>query len=217
MQSIQSIERIVAPLDRANVDTDAIIPKQYLKSIQRTGFGPHLFDHWRYLDQAEVHTPADQRSINPDFILNIPPYDRAGILLSRDNFGCGSSREHAVWALLDAGFQAVIACSFADIFRNNCIKNGLLTVALDPASIDLLFLALKDYPGLSVRIDLEEQTITLPDKRVLPFDIEATAKQRLLSGEDEIALTLKRAHNIRAYEQRRRNEAPWLFIPATGG
>jgi 3-isopropylmalate/(R)-2-methylmalate dehydratase small subunit len=199
----------VAPLDRANVDTDAIIPKQFLKSIRRAGFGPYLFDEWRYRDRGEVDMDCSQRPLNPDFVLNQPRYQGAQILLARENFGCGSSREHAPWALEDYGFRALIAPSFADIFFNNCFKNGLLPIVLESSTVDELFrLAI---PGVDLTIDLERQTVTVPDGREIPFQIDPSRKHRLFHGLDDIALTLQCADQIRSYEERRRREAPWLF------
>ncbi|TAN46439.1 MAG: 3-isopropylmalate dehydratase small subunit [Methylococcaceae bacterium] len=199
----------VVPLDRANVDTDAIIPKQFLKSIRRAGFGPYLFDEWRYLDRGEPDMDCTNRPINSAFILNQPCYFRAQILLARENFGCGSSREHAPWALEDYGFRAIIAPSFADIFYNNCFKNGLLPIVLDAADVNALFL--QTGPGFQLTIDLATQTITTPYGATLHFEVDATRKHRLLHGLDDIGLTLQHADEIRAYEARRAVEAPWLF------
>ena len=201
----------VAPLDRANVDTDAIIPKQYLKSVQRTGFGPNLFDDWRYLDPGEPGGDNSARRENPDFVLNQPRYRDAGILLARENFGCGSSREHAVWALTDFGFRAVIAPSFADIFYNNSFKNGLLPVKLDADTVDRLFRATADTPGYELTVDLERQVVVEPDGTEHGFEVDPFRRDCLLRGLDDIGLTLEHADEIRAYEQRRRQEAPWLF------
>lgn len=202
---------LVAPLDRVNVDTDAIIPKQFLKSIKRTGFGPNLFDEWRYLDHGEPGMDNSRRPLNPDFVLNQPRYQGAQILLTRANFGCGSSREHAPWALFDYGFRALIAPSYADIFYNNCFKNGLLPIVLDAADVEQLFQAVAATPGYTLTIDLAAQTVTTPDARTLTFDIDAFRKYRLLHGLDDIGLTLQHADAIRAYEARRKQEAPWLF------
>jgi len=202
---------IVAPLDRANVDTDAIIPKQFLKSIERTGFGPSLFDEWRYLDHGEPGQDCSKRPLNRDFVLNRERYRAASILLVRANFGCGSSREHAPWALLDYGFRSLIGPSFADIFYNNCFKNGVLPVVLADAEIERLFAEVEAQPGYSLAVDLEAQTIEKPDGRTLGFDIEPFRRHCLLNGLDEIGLTLQHEDAIRAYEQRRREEAPWLF------
>ena len=200
----------VAPLDRANVDTDAIIPKQYLKSIRRTGFGPFLFDDWRYLDPGDLSVDPARRRPNPDFVLNRPAHRGASILLTRENFGCGSSREHAVWALADAGLRCVIAPSFADIFFSNCNKNGLLAVVLPVPVIDALFAAVAADPAMAVTVDLPSQRVRWGGHEAA-FDIEADRKHTLLEGLDEIGLTLQHADAIRAYEARRRGEAPWLF------
>ncbi|MGD8802942.1 MAG: 3-isopropylmalate dehydratase small subunit [Gammaproteobacteria bacterium] len=210
MQAFTRHSGIVAPLDRPNVDTDAIIPKQYLKSIKRTGFGPNAFDDWRYLDEGGPDIDNSKRSINPDFVLNQPPYDRATILLARENFGCGSSREHAVWALTDFGFRAVIAPGFADIFYNNSFKNGLLPVILDPAIVDDLFARVAQHKGMEFTIDLAAQTVTAGDDSYT-FEIDDFRKYCLLNGLDDIGLTLQHADLIRAYEQERKQKAPWLF------
>lgn len=211
MQAFTELQAPVAPLDRANVDTDAIIPKQYLKSIKRTGFGAFLFDDWRYLDPGDLETDIERRRQNPDFVLNQPRYRDAQILLARRNFGCGSSREHAVWALMDFGFRAVIAPSFADIFYNNSLKNGLLPIVLTEAEVDGLFEAVKAEPGYRLHIDLPRQEVRRGDGGVHRFEIDATQKRRLLEGLDEIGITLQRADAIRRYEARRRLSAPWLF------
>jgi 3-isopropylmalate/(R)-2-methylmalate dehydratase small subunit len=211
MQAFTTFNGLVAPLDRANVDTDAIIPKQFLKSIHRTGFGPNLFDDWRYLDAGGLDVDNATRRINPDFLLNQPRYAGAEILLARENFGCGSSREHAVWALRDAGFRVVLAPSFADIFFNNCFKNGVLPVVLPAAVMDRLFAATLATPGYRLTVDLEAQTITTPSGETIPFEVDAFRRHCLLNGLDDIGLTLQRAERIRAYEARRRQEAPWLF------
>ena len=203
---------LVAPLDRANVDTDAIIPKQFLKSIKRSGFGPNLFDEWRYLDVGEPGQDCSARPLNPDFVLNQPRYQGAQILLARDNFGCGSSREHAPWALQDYGFRAIIAPSFADIFYNNCFKNGLLPIVLPAETVDRLFAETFATPGYRLDIDLAQQTVTLPDGSALAFAVDEFRKDCLLSGFDDIGLTLQKVDKIRAYEARRRAEAPWLFV-----
>lgn len=216
MQKFTRLTGIVAPLDRPNVDTDAIIPKQFLKSIKRTGFGPNLFDEWRYLDQGEPDRDNSARPLNPDFVLNQPRYQGAAILLARANFGCGSSREHAPWALLDYGFQAIIAPSYADIFYNNCFKNGILPIVLDEAVVDELFREVAAQEGYTLDIDLPAQRITLPDGRVLGFELDEFHKQRLLEGLDDIALTLQYAGDIQAYEARRREQAPWLFTKHAG-
>ncbi|MCC5857074.1 MAG: 3-isopropylmalate dehydratase small subunit [Ectothiorhodospiraceae bacterium] len=211
MRAFKQHTGLVAPLDRANVDTDAIIPKQFLKSIKRTGFGPNLFDEWRYLDHGEPGQDCSQRPLNPDFVLNQERYQGASVLLARQNFGCGSSREHAPWALEDFGFRAIIAPSFADIFYNNCFKNGLLPIVLPEDAVDRLFQETEATPGYQLRIDLPAQTVTTPSGQVLPFEIDAGSKHMLVEGLDEIGLTLTHADDIRAYEQRRRQEAPWLF------
>lgn len=220
MKPFRRLTSRVVPLDRANVDTDAIIPKQFLKSIRRRGFGPYLFDEWRYLDRGEPDMDCSQRPLNPDFVLNLPCYRGAQILLARDNFGCGSSREHAAWALADYGFRAIIAPSFADIFYNNCFKNGILPVVLDAKAVATLFQ--ETGPGFDVMIDLENQTVTTRYGEVLRFDIDPARKYRLLHGLDDIDLTLRHADAIRAYEARRREQAPWLFptpehLPAARG
>ncbi|HEY8555272.1 MAG TPA: 3-isopropylmalate dehydratase small subunit [Burkholderiales bacterium] len=211
MQKFETLTGLVAPIDRPNVDTDAIIPKQYLKSIKRTGFGPNLFDDWRYLDPGEPGMDHSKRRLNPDFVLNQPRYQGAQILLVRDNFGCGSSREHAPWALLDYGIRALIGPSYADIFYGNSLKNGLLPVVLAPEVIDRLFEETLATPGYALTIDLPAQTVTTPDGTVFRFEIDPFRKRCLLQGLDEIGLTLEHADAIRAYEARRRREAPWLF------
>ncbi len=212
MKPFIRLEGEVAPLDRPNVDTDAIIPKQYLKSVHRTGFGPNLFDDWRYLEPGEPGQDHSARRLNPNFILNNPRFRDAQILLTRANFGCGSSREHAVWALQDYGFRAVVAPSFAEIFFNNSHKNGLLPVVLKESAIDRLFNAVQKNERYHLAIDLEAQTVTTPDNVVFRFDIDPFRKHCLLHGLDEIGLTLRYADDIRAYEQRRKIQAPWLFI-----
>ena len=211
MEKFSQLTGIVAPMDRSNVDTDAIIPKQFLKSIQRSGFGPNLFDEWRYLDHGEPGMDNSTRPLNPDFVLNQPRYQGASILLARENFGCGSSREHAPWALLDYGFRVIIAPSFADIFFNNCFKNGILPIVLDAAVVDELFQAVAANEGYQLTVDLEAQTITTPEGKVIPFEVEAFRKHCLLNGLDDIGLTLQHVDEIRAYEERRKQEAPWLF------
>ncbi len=211
MDKFTRLEGLAVPLDRANVDTDAIIPKQFLKSIKRTGFGPNLFDEWRYLDHGEPGRDNSGRPLNPDFVLNQPRYRGAQILLARENFGCGSSREHAPWALVDYGFRAIIATSFADIFFNNCFKNGLLPIHLDAASMDELFRAVDTTPGYQLKIDLEQQSITTPDGKVYKFEVEVFRKHCLLNGLDDIGLTLQHVAEIKEYETRRKAEAPWLF------
>ena len=212
MRAFTLLNGLVAPLDRANVDTDAIIPKQFLKSIKRTGFGQNLFDEWRYLDHSEPGQDASNRPKNPDFVLNQPRYLGAQVLLARDNFGCGSSREHAPWALEDFGLRALIASSFADIFYNNCFKNGLLPIVLDAAIVDQLFRETEATPGYILRVDLERQTVTTPGGESFGFDVDAHRKHCLLNGLDDIGLTLQQADKIQAYEERRKVEAPWLFV-----
>lgn len=211
MDKFDVVTGIVAPLDRANVDTDAIIPKQFLKSIRRAGFGPNLFDEWRYLDHGEPDQDNSKRPLNPDFILNQPRYRGARILLARTNFGCGSSREHAPWALLDYGFRVLIAPSFADIFYNNCFKNGLLPIVLDAAVVDRLFRAVAATAGYQLTVALAAQTITTPMGEAIPFNVESFRKHCLLNGLDDIGLTLQHQDAIKRYEARRRKEAPWLF------
>ncbi|MBI5451439.1 MAG: 3-isopropylmalate dehydratase small subunit [Gammaproteobacteria bacterium] len=211
MQPFTTLSGLVAPLDRANVDTDAIIPKQFLKSTKRSGFGPNLFDEWRYLDVGEVGQDPATRRPNAGFVLNQSRYRGAQILLARDNFGCGSSREHAVWALVDAGFRCVIAPSFADIFFNNCFKNGALPIVLPTAVVDRLFSEVAQQPGYRLQVDLQSQQVTLPTGEHFSFDIDGFRKHCLLNGLDEIGLTLQHSAEIRGYEARRRNEAPWLF------
>ncbi|NWG86313.1 MAG: 3-isopropylmalate dehydratase small subunit [Hydrogenophilaceae bacterium] len=204
-------EGLVVPLDRANVDTDAIIPKQFLKSIKRTGFGPNLFDEWRYLDRGEPGQSHHDRPLNPDFVLNQARYQGASVLLARENFGCGSSREHAPWALEDYGFRAIIAPSFADIFYNNCFKNGLLPIVLPIEVVDRLFREAAAHEGYALTVDLAAQTVTTPTGEVIPFEVDAERKHRLLNGLDDIGITLQYVDEIKAYEARRKNETPWLF------
>jgi 3-isopropylmalate/(R)-2-methylmalate dehydratase small subunit len=211
MKAFTRLDGLVVPVDRANVDTDAIIPKQFLKSIQRTGFGPNLFDEWRYLDHGEPGMDCSGRPLNPDFILNQPRYQGASILLARENFGCGSSREHAVWALDEYGIRCVIAPSFADIFFTNSFKSGLLPICLDPGTVDRLFREVEAAPGYRLVVDLPAQTITAPDGMAFGFEIDPFRKECLLNGWDDIGLTLRHADAIRAYEVRRRQEVPWLF------
>lgn len=198
-------------MDRSNVDTDAIIPKQFLKSIKRSGFGPNLFDEWRYLDHGEPGMDNSTRSVNPDFVLNQPRYSGASVLLARENFGCGSSREHAPWALLDFGFRVIIAPSYADIFFNNCFKNGILPIVLDAQVVDGLFQAVAANEGYQLTVDLEAQTVSTPDGKSINFEVEEFRKHCLLNGLDDIGLTLQHVGDIRAYETRRGAEAPWLF------
>ena len=211
MQAFTQHTGIVAPLDRPNVDTDAIIPKQYLKSIHRTGFGPNAFDDWRYLEPGEPGMDHSQRKPNPDFVLNQPPYDRATILLARENFGCGSSREHAVWALDGFGFRAVIAPSFADIFFNNSFKSGMLPIVLSAEMVDKIFKAIEAEPGLQLTIDLEHKTIRGLGDTVIEFNVDDFRRYCLLNGLDDIGLTLRHADAIRDYEAQRKVSAPWLF------
>jgi len=211
MQAFRVHKGLVAPLDRENVDTDAIIPKQFLKSIQRSGFGPNLFDEWRYLDKGEPGQEPGSRKRNPDFVLNQSRYAGASVLLARKNFGCGSSREHAPWALTDYGFRALIAPSFAEIFFNNSFKNGLLPIVLDESKVDRLFHDVFAFPGYRLEINLERQTVTKPDGEVLSFDIDPFRKYCLLNGLDDIGLTLRHAEKIRAFEEKRKLEQPWLF------
>jgi len=211
MQAFTKLNGIVAPLDRANVDTDAIIPKQFLKSIKRTGYGPYLFDEWRYLDHGEPGMDCSSRPRNADFVLNQPRYAKASILLARENFGCGSSREHAPWALLDYGFRCIIAPGFSDIFYNNCFKNGMLPVVLKDEEVDRLFTECEATPAYTLNADLQAQTVRTPGGDTFTFEIDAFRKHCLLEGLDEIALTLKEADAIHDYELRRGQEAPWLF------
>jgi 3-isopropylmalate/(R)-2-methylmalate dehydratase small subunit len=211
MQKFEKLVGLAAPIDRPNVDTDAIIPKQYLKSIKRTGFGPTLFDAWRYLDTGEPGMDHSKRPLNPDFILNQPRYRGAQVLLARDNFGCGSSREHAPWALLDYGFRVIVAPSYADIFYNNSFKNGLLPIVLPSNAVDVLFREVTATEGYKLTVDLAAQTVTTPNGTTFAFEIDAFRKHCLLNGLDDIGLTLQHVDEIRAYEARRRQEAPWLF------
>ena len=212
MEKFTVLSGVVAPVDRANVDTDAIIPKQFLKSIKRSGFGPNLFDAWRYLDPGEPGQDPASRKPNPDFVLNQPRYRGASVLLARKNFGCGPSREHAAWALIDYGFRCVIAPSFGDIFFTNCFKNGFLPVVLGEAEIDRLFYDCAAFPGFKLIINLENQSVSTVDGALhVPFEIDAFRKYSLLNGLDEIGLTLRHADKIRAFEEMRRAEQPWLF------
>jgi 3-isopropylmalate/(R)-2-methylmalate dehydratase small subunit len=211
MDKFETLTGIVCPLDRSNVDTDAIIPKQFLKSIKRTGFGPNLFDEWRYLDHGEPGMDNSQRPLNPEFVLNDPRYAGAKVLLTRKNFGCGSSREHAPWALEDYGLRVILAPSFADIFFNNCFKNGLLPIVLPEETIDRLFQRAAGEQALQVTVDLQTQTLQLPDGERIPFEVDPFRKHCLLNGLDDIGLTLQHVEEIKAYEERRRNEEPWLF------
>jgi 3-isopropylmalate/(R)-2-methylmalate dehydratase small subunit len=210
MEAFKTHTGLVVPFDRSNVDTDAILPKQYLKMLEKTGFADFLFDDERYLDPGDVDIPASERRPDPDFILNRAPYDRASILLARANFGCGSSREHAVWALKDFGVRAVIASSFGDIFFNNCFNNGLLPVILDESTIDELFNLASDTDGLELTVDLEQCEIRSP-KKTWRFVVESGRRENLLSGLDEIGRTLTFSGSIQAYEANRRTLEPWLF------
>ena len=217
MRSLTIHRGLVAPLDRANVDTDAIIPKQFLKSIKRSGFGPNLFDEWRYLDRGEPGMDNSRRPLNPDFALNQPRYQGASILLTRKNFGCGSSREHAPWALEDYGFRVIVAPSFADIFFNNCFKNGLLPVRLAASEVDWLFDQVNAFNGFELVVDLPAQQIrTVDGARSFEFEVDPFRKQCLLGGLDEIALTLQHADRIREFERKRLLEQPWLATTLAG-
>lgn len=211
MEKFVRHDGLVAPLDRANVDTDQIIPKQFLKSIKRTGFGPNLFDEWRYLDEGFPGQDNSARPLNKDFVLNQPVYQGASVLLTRRNFGCGSSREHAPWALMDFGFKAIIAPSFADIFYNNCFKNGLLPIVLSEDNVEALFQAVHGKEGYRITIDLEGQQVIPETGEPLPFEIDEFRKHCLLNGLDEIGLTLNEADAIRAYEKGRMEREPWVF------
>lgn len=212
MDKFETLTAIAAPLDRPNVDTDAIIPKQFLKSIKRSGFGPNLFDEWRYLDHGEPDSDNSRRPLNPDFVLNQARYRGAKILLARENFGCGSSREHAPWALLDFGFRVIIAPSFADIFYNNCFKNGILPIVLNAASVESLFKEVTAAPGYQLSVDLPAQVVTTPQGATFKFEVDAFRKHCLINGLDDIGLTLQHVDAIRAYEARRKLETPWMFI-----
>lgn len=211
MKKFTELNGIVAPLDRANVDTDMIIPKQFLKSIKRTGFGKNLFDELRYLDEGKPDQSCEGRPLNEEFVLNQSRYQGASVLLARKNFGCGSSREHAPWALDDYGFRSVIAPSFADIFYNNCFKNGLLPIVLSEEQVDQLFSEVEDAEGYSLQIDLATQKVTTPSGESFSFEVDEFRKHCLLNGLDDIGVTLEDADAIRAYEQARRKSAPWLF------
>ena len=211
MNPFKRFTGIVAPLDRSNVDTDAIIPKQFLKSIKRTGFGPNLFDEWRYLDRGEPGAECSNRPLNPEFVLNDPRYQGAKILLARDNFGCGSSREHAPWALDDYGFRVIIAPSFADIFFNNCFKNGLLPIVLSTERVDELFQQAAGEQALELTVDLQAQTMILPSGEGIGFEVDEFRKHCLLNGLDDIELTLQHIDAIKSYEAARQQQAPWLF------
>jgi len=211
MDAFTKLKGIVLPLDRANVDTDAIIPKQFLKSIKRSGFGVNLFDDWRYLDTGEPGMDNSTRPVNEEFILNKPRYQGAQVLLARKNFGCGSSREHAPWALLDYGFRVVIAPSYADIFFNNCFKNGILPIILSEVIVDKLFKEVEAVEGYQLNVDLEAQTVTTPSDEIIEFNVDAFRKHCLINGLDDIGLTLQHTDDIKSYEQSRKQQAPWLF------
>lgn len=211
MDAFTVVEGIVAPLDRANVDTDAIIPKQFLKSIKRSGFGPNAFDEWRYLDQGQPGMDNSRRPLNPDFVLNQERYVGANILLTRKNFGCGSSREHAPWALLDYGFRVILAESFADIFFNNCFKNGILPIILPATVIDRLLADVEANSGFTLKVDLASLVIVTPSGERIPFEVDAFRRECLLNGWDDIGLTLRHRDDIKTFEENRRSEQPWLF------
>ena len=211
MEKFTRREGLVAPMDRANVDTDAVIPKQYLKSIKRTGYGPNLFDEWRYLDHGEPGMDHSKRPLNPDFVLNQPRYRGATVLLARENFGCGSSREHAPWALQQHGFKAVIAPSFGDIFYSNCFKNGLLPIVLLDFQLDHLFSEAAAHAPMKLTIDLPAQTVTAAGEKPMKFEIGETQKTNLVNGWDEIGLTLRHSDEIKAYEEKRKKSEPWIF------
>jgi 3-isopropylmalate/(R)-2-methylmalate dehydratase small subunit len=210
MQKFTLLQGLVAPMDRENVDTDAIIPKQFLKSIRKTGFGPNLFDEWRYLDVGQPGQDPASRQPNPDFVLNQPRYEGASVLLARKNFGCGSSREHAPWAIEQYGFRAIIAPSFADIFFNNCFKNGLLPIVLPEATVAQLFDEVHATPGYQLTVDLERQVIVKPNGEEIAFEVNAFRKYCLLNGLDDIGLTLRYQDKIQAYEAARLASKPWL-------
>jgi 3-isopropylmalate/(R)-2-methylmalate dehydratase small subunit len=211
MEKFKTFTGIIAPMDRSNVDTDAIIPKQFLKSIKRSGFGPNLFDDWRYLDTADLINENNSREINPDFVLNQSPYDKAEILLARENFGCGSSREHAVWAMEDFGLKVVIAPSYGDIFYSNSFKNGFLPIRLKSDEIEALFNSVQSINGFKITVNLEGQFVETQKNERFEFDVDAGLKERLLKGLDDIDLTLEHADEIREYEQSRGKVTPWLF------
>ncbi|MBU6468801.1 MAG: 3-isopropylmalate dehydratase small subunit [Betaproteobacteria bacterium] len=211
MQAFTQVTGVVLPIDRSNVDTDAIIPKQFLKSIHRSGFGPHLFDAWRYLDEGQPGQDCSKRPLNTGFVMNQPRYQGASILLARDNFGCGSSREHAPWALSDYGIRALIAPSFADIFFNNCFKNGLLPVVLPEAVVDKLFKAVLATPHYQLTVDLTNQQVRTSDGESFSFEVDGFRKYCLLNGFDDIALTLRHAEDIKTYEAQRQLAEPWIF------
>ena len=211
MEKLNTVKGIVAPMDRPNVDTDAIIPKQFLKSIHRSGFGPNLFDEWRYLDHGEPGMDNSTRKINPDFVLNQDRFQGANILIARENFGCGSSREHAPWALLDYGFRVVIAPSYADIFFNNCFKNGILPIILSAEIVDTIFSELAETEGYQLTVDLPSQMITKPNGEMIAFDVDDFRKHCLINGLDDIGMTLEHVADIKSYEEKRKQQAPWLF------
>jgi 3-isopropylmalate/(R)-2-methylmalate dehydratase small subunit len=211
MDKFVRLEGLVAPLDRNNVDTDAIIPKQFLKSIKRSGFGPNAFDEWRYMDVGQPGQDNSGRPKNPNFVLNQPRYQGAEVLLTRANFGCGSSREHAPWALLDFGFKAIIAESFADIFFNNCYKNGIVPIVLPSGEVEALFKQVEGTPGYKLVVDLQAQAVIRPDGYGIQFQIDAFRKECLINGWDDIGLTLRHAEKIREFEEKRRINQPWLF------
>jgi 3-isopropylmalate/(R)-2-methylmalate dehydratase small subunit len=211
MKGFRQLNGLVCPLDRANVDTDAIIPKQFLKSIKRTGFGPYLFDEWRYADHGEPDMDCSRRPLRSDFVMNLPRYKGAQVLLARDNFGCGSSREHAPWAIEDYGFQVIIAPSFADIFFGNCYKNGILPIVLPASIVDRLFVECGASEGYRISVDLESQKFSIPSGETFDFEITPHRKYCLLNGLDEIGLTLEHAGEIKAFEVRHRAAQPWLF------
>ena len=211
MEPFESFTGVVCPLDRSNVDTDAIIPKQFLKSIKRSGFGPNLFDEWRYLDIGEPGMDNSKRPLNPEFVLNDPRYQDSSILLTRMNFGCGSSREHAPWALEDFGIKVILAPSFADIFFNNCFKNGILPIVLEEKIVDELFALSGETEALQIQVDLQAQELLLPDGRKISFEVDGFRKHCLLNGLDDIGLTLQHVDEIKTFEERHRQAVPWLF------
>ncbi len=211
MKAFTQLKGLACPIDRANIDTDAIIPKQFLKSIKRSGFGPYLFDEWRYKDHGEPGMDCTNRPLNPDFVLNQPRYKGAQIMLARENFGCGSSREHAPWALEDYGFRAIIAPSFADIFFNNCFKNGMLPIVLSADDVDALFKETESAEGYKLNIDLSTQTITTPSGKIYTFEVDTFRKHCLLNGLDDIGLTMQHQDAIKAFETKHRAAQPWLF------
>jgi 3-isopropylmalate/(R)-2-methylmalate dehydratase small subunit len=211
MKAFTQLKGLACPIDRANIDTDAIIPKQFLKSIKRSGFGPYLFDEWRYKDHGEPGMDCTNRPLNLDFVLNQPRYKGAQVMLARENFGCGSSREHAPWAIEDYGFRVIIAPSYADIFFNNCYKNGMLPIVASQTMVDKLFKECHENVGYSLNVDLPSQTVTLPSGETFGFEINATSKHNLLNGLDEIGLTLMHADKIKAFEGKHKAAQPWLF------